>query len=171
MGGEGFGNWYRFDKKTTTSECHSVDVRHLHQEALLRPRHWFSLRWSRAGPNTGSIRAAVIGDEKPEEVILTYRHRSGPSGEWEEVREPVPLNWTACNFGGNPVWSWALLPVPSLLRSRLREPARGQGAPSSEKGAEDKEAAGRECEYDGTLPEEASQDAPKDLHEDVLGAP
>jgi hypothetical protein len=33
-------------------------------------------------------------------VILTYRHRSGPGGKWDEVREPVHLSWTTCNFGG-----------------------------------------------------------------------
>ena len=37
MGGEGSGNWYRFDKKTTIAECHSVDVRYLHREGLLKP--------------------------------------------------------------------------------------------------------------------------------------
>jgi hypothetical protein len=104
MGGAGSGNWYRFDKKTTTDECHSVDVRYLHREGLLKPGHWFSLRWSRAGRETGFIRCAVLGNEKPERVILTYRHRSGPSGEWEEVREPVALSWTACTFGGERPW-------------------------------------------------------------------
>jgi hypothetical protein len=49
MGGMGSGNWHRFDKKTTTGECHSVDVRYLRREALLKPGRWFSLRWSRAG--------------------------------------------------------------------------------------------------------------------------
>ncbi len=34
MGGVGSGNWYRFDKKATTAECHSVDVRYLHREGL-----------------------------------------------------------------------------------------------------------------------------------------
>src|SRR5215212_9323038 len=104
MGGEGSGNWYRFDKKTTTGECQSVDVRYLHREGLLTPGHWFSLRWSQAGRETGSIRGAVMGNEKPERVILTYRHRSGPSREWEDIREPVPLTWTACNFGGVRPW-------------------------------------------------------------------
>jgi hypothetical protein len=37
MSGVGSGNWYRFDKKTTTGECHSVDVRYLHREGLLKP--------------------------------------------------------------------------------------------------------------------------------------
>ena len=104
MGGIGSGSWYRFDKKTTTDECHSVDVRYLHGEDLLKAGHSFSLRWSRAGRETGSIRCTVIGNEKAEKVILTYRHRSGPSGEWKEVREPVPLSWTACNFGGERPW-------------------------------------------------------------------
>jgi hypothetical protein len=104
MGGVGSGNWYKFDKKTTTGKCHSVDVRYLHREGLLTPGHWFTLRWSRSGRETGSIRAAVIGGEKPEQVILTYRHRSGPGGEWEDVQEPVSLDWTACNFGGERPW-------------------------------------------------------------------
>jgi hypothetical protein len=100
MGGVGSGNWYRFNKKTRTDECHSVDVRYLHREGLLTPGRWFSLRWSRAGRETGSIRGAVLGNEKPEQLILTYRHRSGPGRVWEDVREPVFLTWTACNFGG-----------------------------------------------------------------------
>jgi hypothetical protein len=33
MGGVGSGNWYRFYKKTTTGECQSIDVRHLHRES------------------------------------------------------------------------------------------------------------------------------------------
>ena len=104
MGCEGSGNWYRFDKKTTTGECQRIDVRYLHREGLLKQGRWFTLRWSRAGRETGSIRCAVIGDEKPERVILTYRNRSGPSGEWEDVREPVLLSWTACTFVGERPW-------------------------------------------------------------------
>jgi len=85
-------NWHRFDKKITTGECHSVDVRCLHREGLLKSGRWFSLRWSRAGREMGSIRGAAIGGENPGQVILTYRHRSGTSREWKEVREPVLLN-------------------------------------------------------------------------------
>lgn len=116
MGGTGSGNWYRSSKKTTTDETHSVDVRYLHRNALLSPGGWFSLRWSRAGRETGSIRGAVEGAERPasargERVILLYRHRPAPmagggvaGGEWEDVREPVSLTWTACNFGGERPW-------------------------------------------------------------------
>ena len=104
MGGEGSGNWYRFDKKTTTGECHSVDVRYLHKEGLLAPGCSFSLRWSRADRETGSIQGAVTGDEKPERVLFLYRHRSGLGEEWEDVQEPVFLEWTACNFGEERPW-------------------------------------------------------------------
>jgi hypothetical protein len=71
LGGVGSGNWYRFDKKTTTSECHSVDVRYLHRERLLTPGYSFSLRWSRAERETGSNGGVVEGTEPPERVILT----------------------------------------------------------------------------------------------------
>ena len=91
MGGVGSGNWYRFDKKTTTQECNSVDVRYVHREGLLKSGRWFSLRWSRAGRETSSIRGVVSGDGRPERITLLYRHRSGPSGEWEDVREPIDL--------------------------------------------------------------------------------
>jgi len=44
MGGEGSGNWYRFDKKTTTDECNSIVVRYLlrylHRKGLLTLGHW-----------------------------------------------------------------------------------------------------------------------------------
>jgi hypothetical protein len=104
LGGSGSGNWHRFDKKTTTGECHSVDVRYLNRHGLLKPGGWFSLRWSRGERETGSIGGSVEGMEKPERVILRYRSRSGPSSEWEDVREPLSLDWTDCNFGGERPW-------------------------------------------------------------------
>ncbi len=46
----------------------------------------------------------MSGDGRPEQVILLYRYRRGPGGEWEDVREPVELDWTPCNFGGERPW-------------------------------------------------------------------
>jgi hypothetical protein len=46
----------------------------------------------------------VSGDDRPEQVTLLYRHRRGLGGEWEDVREPVELAWTPCNFGGERPW-------------------------------------------------------------------
>jgi hypothetical protein len=106
LGGVGSGNWYRFDKKTTTGECHGVDVRYLHRNGLLKAGGRFSLRWSRGEHETGSIGGSVEGHlrSRPERVILRYRCRSGQVSEWEDVWEPVSLDWTTCNFGGERPW-------------------------------------------------------------------
>ncbi len=100
MGGLGSGNRYRFDKKTTTDECRSLDVRRLHRVGLLEPGHSFSLRWSRAGIEIGSV-GGVAHDDR---VTFFYRHRTGPGDEWDDVKETVDLEWTACNFGGTRPW-------------------------------------------------------------------
>lgn len=103
MGGQGSGSWYRADKKTMTGETHGLDLRQLHREGLLKPGRSFSSRWLRGERETGSIGGRVEGGEKPEVVVLSYRHRAA-GGEWEDVREPVALEWTPCNFGGSRPW-------------------------------------------------------------------
>ena len=100
MGGVGSGNRYRFDKKITTDETHGLDIRNLYREGLLKPGGCFSSRWLRGDRETGSIR----GFAYPDRVVLSYRHRSGLGGEWEDVEEPVSLEWTPCNFGGERPW-------------------------------------------------------------------
>jgi hypothetical protein len=100
LGGLSSGSWYRLSKKTTVEECHSLDVRYLHRDGLLKPGYSFSLRWSRAGRETGSIGGVAFRDQ----VVLLYRHRRGLAREWEEVQEAVPLVWTPCNFGGERPW-------------------------------------------------------------------
>jgi hypothetical protein len=104
MGGLGSGSWHRFNKKSTTDKCQSIDVRYLHRNGLLQPGHSFSLRWSRAGRETGSIRGIVDSSHLPKSMTLLYCHRSGLGGEWEEVRERLPLEWTPCAFGGERPW-------------------------------------------------------------------
>ena len=94
MGGVGSGSWYRFNKKTTTEECRSLDVRRLHREGMLKPDRLFSWSWSRAGQQVASIGALVEGDDGPERVVLLFRRRSSPGDEWEDVQEPVELDWT-----------------------------------------------------------------------------
>jgi hypothetical protein len=98
LGGLGSGNRYRFDKKTTTEECRSLDVRRLHREGLLKSGNLFSWRWSRAGQEVASIGAFAYQDK----LVLYYRSKF--SGEWEDVKEPVSLEWTTCNFGGERPW-------------------------------------------------------------------
>jgi hypothetical protein len=100
LGGIGSGNRHRFDKKTTTGECNGLDVRSLYRDGLLKPGTNFSSSWSRAGRENGSIGGFVLRNQ----VILSYSHRSRQGAEWETVKEPVPLEWTPCNFGGERPW-------------------------------------------------------------------
>jgi hypothetical protein len=100
VGGVGSGSWYRLNKKSTTNECQSIDVRYLHRNGLLKPGHYFSLGWSRAGRQTSSIGGVAYWDR----VTLLYHHRRGPGGEWVDIKETVPLTWTACNSGGERPW-------------------------------------------------------------------
>jgi hypothetical protein len=46
----------------------------------------------------------VLGEHRPERVVLLFSRRNGPSAEWEDVQEPVELEWTSCNFGGVRPW-------------------------------------------------------------------
>jgi hypothetical protein len=104
VGGVGSGSWYKFDKKTTVEECRSLDIRKLYREGLLGPGHRFTSSWSRAGQEIASIGGLVLGSSRPERVVLLFRHRNGPSAEWEDVQELVELDWTPCNFGGERPW-------------------------------------------------------------------
>jgi hypothetical protein len=87
--------------------------------------HSFSLRWSRAGRQIGSVGGLAHDDD--DRVTFFYRHRGGMGGEWEDVKEKVALEQTECNFGGEalvslprsgvrpegrrPLWAWEILPV------------------------------------------------------------
>jgi hypothetical protein len=77
-----------------------VDVRYLHCNGLLKLGYSFSLRWSRAGRQTGSIGGVAYGDRE----TFFYRHNRGSDGDWEDFKEAVSLGWTACNFGGTMPW-------------------------------------------------------------------
>jgi hypothetical protein len=74
MGGVGSGSWYRLDKKTTTDECQSIDLRYLRRNGLLHPGRSISLRWSQAGRQPGSIGGVAHDDGR---VTFFYRHRRG----------------------------------------------------------------------------------------------
>ena len=55
-----------------------------------------SIRWSRAGRETGPIGGVAYWNR----VTYFFRHRTGLSGEWEDVKETVELDWAPCTFGG-----------------------------------------------------------------------
>ena len=100
MGGPGSGQWYRWSKKDTTEGLRSLDIRRLHRQGLLQPGTRFTSSWRRGGSDTGS---SVSGLVLPDQVVLLYRRRDH-GGEWEEVEEPIRLDWTACHLGGRRPW-------------------------------------------------------------------
>ena len=85
---------------TTLDDFHAVDLRSLRRHGLLQPGYRGSLRWSRCGRETGSIRFAV----GREELSLINRVRSRGTETWEDMMEPVPLVRTPQRLGGERVW-------------------------------------------------------------------
>ena len=180
MGGLGSGNRHRWDKKTTTDECHSLDVRDLHRDGCLKPGTCFRSSWSRAGKETASIRGFVYRDH----VILSYRHRRG--AEWEDVEEPVPLEWTPCNFGGERPWficpgvacgrRVALLYGPGkyfLYRHcydlRYESQRRDKKDRALRRAQKIRQRLGGSASMVEPFPERPKGEAPRHLHEAVLG--
>lgn len=100
MGGIGSGNRYVFGKKDTVESRNQLDVNRLNRKGLLQPGVSGSVDWSRGDRSLGSIGLRAERGS----LILDYQHRRSPSSEWEEVRYPVRLTWTPCNFGGRRPW-------------------------------------------------------------------
>ena len=109
MGGIGSGRYWRRDTKPTTSDYQAIDVRRWQRDGLLALYRAFSWQWLRDGKVVASIRVHT----EPGRVILTYRHRSNGE-DWKDENYPVYLDWTACNFGGQP--PWFLWPAPGCGR-------------------------------------------------------
>jgi hypothetical protein len=99
MGGPGSGNWYRWDRRTTLDDVKRLDIRWLSQQGSLRPGVYRSISWTRGERPTGDI---VIQCQQ-ESLVLIYRYRAR-GGDWEPVRQTVPLVWTPCHYGGQRPW-------------------------------------------------------------------
>jgi hypothetical protein len=99
MGGVGSGSWYRYGTKETVEGLKKLDVNRLHRQRLLNPGCRGSISWSKGENSLGSIGFEV----KDRCLVLDYRYRRA-SEEWEEVRYPVQLTWTPCNYGGDRPW-------------------------------------------------------------------
>jgi hypothetical protein len=104
LGGTGSGSWYRFGTKRTVEEYYSLDVGVLNRKGLLKPGCSFTASWFGAGREVSSIAGIVLGEQRPELVMLLYTHGKGANAEGEHVRQPVELGWTPCNFGGERPW-------------------------------------------------------------------
>jgi hypothetical protein len=98
MGGIGSGRRHQ-GGRGTTSDYRSLDVRRLHRDGLLAPGQVFGWNWTRDGDTLGSIVIRTDVDK----LTLIYRHqRTG--GDWTPMGYAVPLDWTACTYGGSRPW-------------------------------------------------------------------
>src|SRR5215212_9371122 len=89
---------------------------------------------------------------------------------WREALLRLP--WSGMRTEGSGfVRAGALLPVPSLLRARLREPAGERDVPGSSQGAIHTRAPRREREHDEAVPREAQGYALEDVRAALVGAP
>ena len=100
MGGLGSGSWYRSGTKDTVESFNHLDVNSLNRKGLLESGTRGSASWSKGEDALGSVGFEV----KDGSFVLDYRYRRDSSEEWEEVRYPVRLSWTPCNFGGSRPW-------------------------------------------------------------------
>ena len=86
---------YAGSGRTTVDGSCAIDVFYMRRHGLLTPGHSFTLSWSHNGKKVSSIGGYNVDGA----VILKYRHRTF-GGEWEDVEQLVPLEWTPCHFGG-----------------------------------------------------------------------
>ena len=56
-------------------------------------------QWTYRDDTTATV--AIFG--RRDEVTLEYRFRSG-GGDWNPVKQRVPIRWTVCRFGGERPW-------------------------------------------------------------------
>jgi len=86
--------------KRSTKNMRVLDIRKLHRDGLLKPGGSFTWQWSRFGDVVASIGCTV---DTINSVTLNYRTRPN-SGEWQDKRYQVMVDWTACNYGGRRPW-------------------------------------------------------------------
>lgn len=101
MGGYGSGSYYRFSSGNTVEDCRSLDIRDWKRRGLIREARHFKWHWFSGEEETGCIDVRV---ENLGAVILSFRTRSHPEGDWESVEQRLPLSWTACNYGAERPW-------------------------------------------------------------------
>lgn len=100
MGGYSSG---RRGGKRTTDDMHILDIRKIQRAGLLVPGRSFGWQWSRNGEKTASIDLRTDCDAPLSQVTLNYRTRPR-GGEWKDMKYPVHVTWTDCNYGGQRAW-------------------------------------------------------------------
>lgn len=93
MGGFGSGRPHGRD---TIEECRSINVNRLHREGCLSTGWQGGWQWVQDGERVASITMHM----EPARLVLSYRYCID-GGDWEDIREPVPIVRIPCRFGGS----------------------------------------------------------------------
>lgn len=94
------GSWSWHQKKWTTDDVKSLDVRVLRRKDTFARDGVATLSWSNGnGDTVGSIQVETT--EKA--LVFRYHYQQG-NGPWQEVREIVQLGRTPCHYGGQRPW-------------------------------------------------------------------
>ena len=101
MGGPGSGSGYRWRARSTVEGCRSIDIRRWRKLGYIPGPSRFSWQWSYEGERTADINVRTIDRD---ETILSFRSRNYGEDEWESVEQRIPIDWTACNLGGERPW-------------------------------------------------------------------
>ena len=107
MGGLGSGRGSRYSrgsKPIVGQALLRLDVGYLNRRGWLRARWGTSLNWSVNGEQISTINLETGPGDPPSTLFLVYRTRSRGTDEWEDVREPVALEWQPCRYGGTRPW-------------------------------------------------------------------
>jgi hypothetical protein len=165
MGGYGSGRRWG-SSKDTNSDFRRLDVRPLHRNGFLLPGRSSTMKWSRDGEVVASIGLRAEWDR----VILSYRHCSAGTEDWQSLEYSVALEWTPCNYGGPRVVAMprARLRAPcggslprkvcclsALPPARLRKPTRSTTQPGADACAVNPRKAGRLGKHGRTVSVEA----------------
>jgi len=100
MGGPGSGRRWHSNTKETTESSRPLDIRKLQRAGVLVPGRWFGWEWTIAGWSVANIQVRV----KAGRVVLVYRYRRRGDNDWQDVEQPINLEFTSCNLGGTRPW-------------------------------------------------------------------
>lgn len=101
MGGRGSGRYDGFDGKRTAETSSALSIAYLKKHGLLKPGSISSIRWYRGSDKENGSSIGIV--TQLDRITLLYKHRSY-RGEWEPVKQMVPLTYTRCHLGGRRAW-------------------------------------------------------------------
>jgi len=77
-----------------------LDVRLWARSGHFESASYFNWGWNRSGEPSGNINVQA----SPDSVTLIYRIKDMYNDEWQDRRQVIPIDRTACRYGGSRRW-------------------------------------------------------------------